>query len=324
MPLCCFFGAIGAFVSSQIMGLEHHPLSIVALSVMIGFSQLVAAVIQARGQTLLSVIAFPSGGYVIASILILVKVSPPDAILIGNSCGFVFGFCLIASLLLRHLGEFQVRWLIHAKYYYALGINRLSFDWGLNLLVVGTLGTTEAVTFAMASRIAAILSLPMTALNNYLLPIFAIDAKSSQSKNTKKISQNILGICFVAQIASGIAAVVLINNFSSFGQFDNAMFVGVVIPMAFAQVANVLTGPVGAILMMTGECKYVAVVSATSAFLTVGIGSLVVGNGVTALAIVLAIFWTLQNLAFAIRVFQRDKIIPIRDLFVTLKSKMTG
>lgn len=195
--------------------------------------------------------------------------------------------------------------------YAALGGNKAFFDWGVSVYLVTLLNPGALSVFVIANRLAAMLSIPASSLNAYLLREFSVNIRSGDVSANRKLMMQSIRLCLVTQvgiIAFYVAAFPLVAGIF---KVDANSLAAVLIPLSIAQIVHGLTGPVGSMLLMSGHEKLVAIIS-----ISVAVGSLISGYfatlwfGLLGLGIAIGGMLILQNLLYVFAMWRAERYLP--------------
>jgi len=273
-------------------------------------SSLAASCAQSKGATLTSVLLFPFLLNVSITLALISNFSVQASAGIGISVSSFFSFIYLLKNFQLSVRYLKFGYIFKSAKYYALNLNKLVFDWGLSYYVAITLGAPAAFLFLFANRIGTLSALPLTALNSYILPLFSLNHRTAGGGN-KSLSKKIVYLTFSSQVLILLFIFIFFDAIVAISQQEKTALYGVLLPLIIAQIVNVLTGPAGSILLMSGSVKPVIIVSIVSAILSL-LASIQVAQlfGVQGVAFVVATGLIFQNLTYAVLLYQRDGYNP--------------
>ncbi len=177
----------------------------------------------------------------------------------------------------------------------------------VDILVVGILvGTTEAGIYAIASRVARLMTFGLTAGNAMAAPVVSEAFVRGRHAELQRVSTFVSRLATASTLAIGLA-LVLSRSFS-LGLFGPAFEAGgtVLLILAMGHFVNAITGPVGLLLNLTGHqdanARIHGVVTLANVVLNV---PAVIVFGMTGAAVVTATLIAVQNLWTWIEVRRR-------------------
>ncbi len=286
-------------------------------------SNLAASCAQSKGATLTSVLLFPFLLNVSITLALISDFSVQASTGIAITISSFFSFIYLVKNFQLSVRYLKFGYIFKSAKYYALNLNKLVFDWGLSYYIAVTLGAPTALLFLFANRIASLSALPLTALNTYILPLFSINHRTAGIKN-KSLAKKVVYLTFSSQILILTFLFIFYDSIVGISQQDSAELYGVLLPLIVAQVVNVITGPAGSILLMSGSARSVVIVSIVSAILSLT-ASVQAAHlfGVQGVAFVIAAGLIFQNLTYAVLLYRRDGYNPaieaIQNIFHDLK-----
>ena len=283
-----------------------------------------STIFQLNGHTFLSSLAFPTV-YLALAIIAMMAGLPVNYAFLTVS-GVVICVYLIGGFLSeRHDNEASVplRPLLRTlSPYAALGANKAMFDWGVSVYLVALLSPTALSIFIIANRLAAMLSIPASSLNSYLLREFSVNIQAGDTSANRNLMMQSIRLCLASQIAIVAVYVIGISYIAALFKVDQSALIAVLIPLSLAQIVHGLTGPVGSMLLMSGHEKLVASIS-----ILVAVGSLVFGYlsalyfGIIGLGIAIGGMLILQNILYVIAMWRKEKYLPFAGALGLEKSR---
>ena len=195
--------------------------------------------------------------------------------------------------------------------YAALGGNKAFFDWGVSVYLVTLLSPSALSIFVIANRLAAMLSIPASSLNAYLLREFSVNIRSGDVSANRKLMMQSIRLCLVTQVGIIAIYVAAFPLVAVIFKVDANSLAAVLIPLSIAQIVHGLTGPVGSMLLMSGHEKLVATIS-----ISVAVGSLISGYfatlwfGLLGLGIAIGGMLILQNLLYVFAMWRTERYLP--------------
>jgi O-antigen/teichoic acid export membrane protein len=171
-------------------------------------------------------------------------------------------------------------------------------DWFVTLLLSSTRSAAEAGLFRLAFQIVATVNLIIAASESILGPVIAASYDKGDKQRIASISR-LAGLGILAASSPLLAAFFFAPHFvmSLFGPEFRAG-AQVLQILALGQTVNLLTGPVGTILVMTKHERWLLAYSACGALLAAILGlALIPAHGVNGAAIAVAATIVFRNLA---------------------------
>jgi O-antigen/teichoic acid export membrane protein len=179
--------------------------------------------------------------------------------------------------------------------------------------MIGALvGTTETGLYTAARKIAGLLIFPLMAVNSILAPmVVALYKSNSRAKLQSTVSLAVNSIFFLTAaiaLVTAIAGQPILGLFGS--EFRGAYFLLLI--HLFGQLINAMAGPVALLLNMTGYHNDTAKILLVSTFVNIILNALLIPDyGAVGASIATAVATILWNVAMAIIVWQKMRIISI-------------
>lgn len=317
-PCTAAAAAVMAFVVERIGELASVPPAweLVCLSLALVTCQTVSSAAQSSGRPLLSVLAFPFLGYAISLAALLHDVPATHSLLIGFGAVALPALTLASAHYRLHRAKAKLRSLAGSRYYLLINMNSLVFDWGINLVAAQALGLAQVPIIAFCHRVAGTLSLPLTAIIPYLMAEYATHPPRRGAPELKTVTRNVILLSAAAQLPLLAGLFWFHRQIASLGEVGAAQFLAITGPLAIAHVFNIVGGPCGAILLMRGGTRPVALVVCTTSFLTLLASALASAQfGLPGLASALAAGIIVQNLWYNWLLFRQEGFVPITLLW---------
>lgn len=226
-----------------------------------------------------------------------------------------FGWLVLARTI-RHCGpagSFEDSLLRAGLPILCVGLSNLFVDWFATISLGAMRGPADAGLFRVAFQIVATLNLVVVAVEAILAPVIA--ASYSQGDNARIASVSRKAALAMFAVASPLFLVILIAPGWLMGIFGPAFVAGstAVQILALGQAVNLLTGPVGTILIMTKHERWSLVYASAGAVLAAILSLLLIPRfGVNGAAIAVAATIAFRNFS-ALLIVQR--VIGINFLF---------
>lgn len=242
--------------------------SLIFISITLVVSQVASVVAQAQKQTLLAVLSFPAIAYTTIAISGLIGLRIELAILLG----FVAPIAVSLNILwkwrrsLEFLSPFP--WLTKSAAFGIINIATLTYDWAIILIIAEMLSPGEALIFTIASRIGAVLAMPMSVITPYVQSEAANYGKLGNDIKVKKISSDAVIGAFSIQAVLIILIFFLFDKLEFESAAEREKYVVCTVMFAFMQMIHVLTGPAGLVLVMVGQERKIATLNAVAAIIT--------------------------------------------------------
>ena len=175
-----------------------------------------------------------------------------------------------------------------------------------DIIMVGSfLGTEQAGIYAVSSRLAALVSFGIIAVNTIVAPLISELAAGDDRAGLKALLRSAAG--WIALISVSIAAVLALAGRWVLGWFGPEFESGypVLLILAGGQVLNALAGSVGTLMNMTGHHGKVARIVGISAGLNVLLNALAIPLfgmiGAAVVSVVTTVLWNAVMLWFVVR-----------------------
>lgn len=285
---------------------------------------LAAATAQACNHTLRAVLIFPVLIYG-ATIIAVVLLELPLETGLGAGAALAFALAGVSALKPARLlpAKIDLAWIGASKYFAIISISSISYDWGVNIYIALMLGPHEVVIFALASRVAALLALPMTALTPYLMPQFAAMNSANDLHSIKKISIQTLLISIIFQLGAIWLIYVFGDALFDFASVSSKELVPCILVLAAAQMFNVLGGPAGSLLLMSRHERAVAALNLATAVIALVCGVIATIHwGVQGAASVVAAGLIFQNIGYNLLLYKHFGFVPVGQLGASLFGAM--
>jgi O-antigen/teichoic acid export membrane protein len=180
----------------------------------------------------------------------------------------------------------------------------------VDILLIGILvGTTDAGIYAIASRVARLMTFGLTAGNAVAAPLISEAFARRRSGDLQRVSTFVARVATASSLAIGL--VLVISRSFALGLFGAAFEVGggVLLILAIGHLVNAFTGPVGLLLNLTGHqnanARISGVVTLLNAILNV---PAILLFGMEGAAVVTAALIATQNLWAWVEVRRRLQI----------------
>jgi O-antigen/teichoic acid export membrane protein len=296
-------------------------LALTALSFALG--QTVATTWQAMGHPTLTVLVFPLSSYLILLAMTLAGIG-----FSGPATALSFAVPALVGLipLLRrfpfrpHL--LSLRWLRESGHYFVMGINFYLAAWAPFTFMHTLLSAPDVVLVNLATRLAALQSLPSNAIAGYLMPVFAINTRDGNAAKTEKTMRDVILLTLVFQVVYLLLLWTLYVWAPDVAGLNTNGLIVLLFILAIGQFINGLTGPVGPALLMAGEQKLMALTSTIITLVTLFTGiAAAKWGGATGFCLNLAAALIVQNLIYATFLTRKTGIFPWR--FAAAKTDHT-
>ena len=287
------------------------------------YCQITAAKLQAKGRTAASITVFPVVLYSTTGALVCFEMGIGLAIFLGAAASVLVVLALDAyTTKLAPIASVS-KLLGRGKYFAINNISSLSFNWLVNVYLGLLLSPREVLVFALASRLAALFGLPLSAATPFIQSKIARENAVNNSEGVARFSARILLLVVAMQCLIVIA---VIGAYHTLG-LDNDPRVSeagfVFAALLVAQIFNTLSGPSGSVLAMTGHMRSVAILN-----VFVSVAGLVAGLlsatffDVRAVALTLAICTIVQNIGYVVLLkMNRGTILLVDALALLFKRK---
>jgi len=237
------------------------PLAAISAA-LFALSQTSATTWQASGFPTVTVIIFPFIAY--AS---LCTIAVWDVSLILQSFPYAFGvpaalgFALCAWRLPFRLDTLSLNWVRQSWSYYLIDINFYLGAWAPFTYLHFILTPAEIVILNLATRLAALQSMPSNSISSYLMPAFSISFRERNMEQVRSIMTQVILLTMGFQ-ALYMAALLFAYFLSpQVLGMDTDGLILVLIILAIGQFVNGLAGPIGPALLMSGAKRLMAISS---------------------------------------------------------------
>lgn len=202
------------------------------------------------------------------------------------------------------ISEFTIRGILPWAPIILLGIWAIPLDVGI---------------YGAATRIAVLISFFLIAINKVIAPKFAVLHKSGDTKKIERLARKFAFLASAIALVAFLIAVFAGERVMSIFGSDFSVGGLVLAILAFGQLANAFTGPVGVILSMGGWEKDVRNASLISAIFVMGLGvSLIPKYGALGAAVATCIGYFIMSFYSGIMVWVRLKIVIVPFFPVTI------
>ena len=195
-----------------------------------------------------------------------------------------------------------------------------------DILLLGIFSDSESVAlYSTMSRISVLITFFLSSINSIIAPKFSIYHEKGEQDKLKKLSRESSGLMMLLTAPVFLPLLIFPDFF--LGLFGERYLQGVVLlqVLLFGQLVNVLTGPVGYLLMMTGNAPrlyiHLLFITLSKIFLSI---YLIPHFGILASSIISAICIALVGLLNLLAVYQKLNFLLIPSLHFLKNGKFAA
>jgi len=175
-----------------------------------------------------------------------------------------------------------------------------------SIFILGIYGTSADVgVFGAAFRVAMMTSFVLVAVNSIAAPKFAALYQLGDRRALESTAQNATRL--IVLLATPVLLLIIFSSRLILGVFGSEFVVGgsALVILCLGQFVNVVTGPVGYLLMMSGNERVRRNVVLASAVVSAVLNIVLVRRyGIVGAAVATAVGWAIQNIATAYYAFR--------------------
>jgi O-antigen/teichoic acid export membrane protein len=326
IPLAFFSTLLAGMAAKWFGGLDDFGslgkmLCIATSAAAYALAQVSSSAAQSQKRPLLSVVIFPIAAYVFIILFLELGLNLHFSILIAFSSSGAIGFLFLTSKQLFRPGWAQLSVVVEGRHFATNNISALAYNWVTNILVASILGPKDVLFFTLITRLGAMLSLPASSTTSLVQAGISEAYAKGKHLELSKFSGQIVVLTLSMQIVLAGALTIAIF-FTTYLDFISTS--GLALSIAFyfvVQVIQVLSGPAGSILLMTGFDRFISKMTICLGLVNIFAGAAATYMfGISGTIIVTGAISILQNLLYSLILYRRDGYLPIHSAISVLKA----